>query len=502
MNEFLFRGHYLLAPSSATVDVAPGWMSATTRAWRCVYRDGDAVRAYRAETAAGPDILLIGYLIDPAAPAATDEEIVRSIGSRYAGPSSVVESLRALSGRFVLLVDGPDESYVFHDACGLRPVYYGPTKAGLTISSDPALQAYFGEIDLAYRPGFWDSAYRKDDVEPWIPGGVSLVEGIDQLSPNHYLRCATAEAVRHYPDRRLPAAGSVSDVVAEVASILRGSIEAAARRWPLTLPLTAGVDSRTVLAASRDHIAGISVYTLDMESGATPSLDTQVAAEITSTIGVPHHVLRPDRSPSADYTEAFIRSTVNPHLERRGANIWNTRASFPGSVILNGNALEVARCFYYPSGTHPAITQPGQLLDLVKGWAGIGFVAEQVTSWFASANGVAHSTGVDILDLFYWEHRMGGWGAQNFMESGIAHEVFPPFNNRALLELLLTVPAEQRHAPDYRLFRLLWQEMWPELLGPPVNPGAPLRGIKDLLAKSGLLPVAKALYWRLHGSRR
>ena len=50
---------------------------------------------------------------------------------------------------------------------------------------------------------------------------------------------------------------------------------------------------------------------------------------------------------------------------------------------------------------------------------------------------------------------MSSWAAQNFVDSGIAHEVFPPFNNRALLELLLTVPAEERSAPDYRLFRLL-----------------------------------------------
>lgn len=92
-----------------------------------------------------PDIVLIGYVIDPAVPEANDSDILESICSRYEGPTSVTGRLHALSGRFVLLVDGPDDSYLFHDACGLRPVYYLKTQAGLAISSDPAVQLTLGK---------------------------------------------------------------------------------------------------------------------------------------------------------------------------------------------------------------------------------------------------------------------------------------------------------------------------------------------------------------------
>jgi hypothetical protein len=501
MNEFGFRGHYLLTPSPMSVSVPNGWTSETTRNWRCLYREGETVHAHRTGPHGGPEALLIGHLIDPAVPDATDADLVDSIVAGYTGPMSVAERLHVLSGRFVLLIDTPDDSYVFHDACGLRPVYFGRTRAGLGISSDPAVQGYFGLIEPVPRPGFWGSAYQKNEAEWWIPSGISLVEEVDQLPPNHYLQCSTSESVRYYPHAQIGVAGSSQDVVTTVAAMLRGSVDAAARRWRLALPLTAGVDSRTVLASARG-LTDTPVYTLQLGNGAAPSPDVAVAAELCRRIGAPHQVLRGSDSPSADFEQAYVQSTVNPHFDRRGRSIWSTRASFPDSVILNGNGLEVARCFYYPSGSHRPITTPRQILDLVIGWRQVAFIAERVQAWYASTRTVAEKTSFDILDLFYWEHRMGGWAAQNFVESGIAHEIFAPFNNRALLELLLTVPVAERCAPDYRLFRRLWQEMWPELLAAPVNPGARDGGVKAILARTGLLPAAKAVRWHLRSAPR
>ena len=501
MNEFLFRGHYLLTPSSTSPTVPAGWTSEATRNWRCLHREGETVHAHWSGPQGGPDALLVGHVIDPAVPEATDADLVASIVAGYTGPASVARRLHGLSGRFVLLIDAPDDSYVFHDAFGLRPVYFGRTGSGPAVSSDPAVHGYFGLIDPAPRPGFWGSAYQRNEAEWWIPSGTSLVQGIDQVPPNHYLRCSTTEAVRYYPHAQTPVADSSHDVEATVVAMLRGSIDAAARRWRLALPLTAGVDSRTVLAAARG-LTDTPVYTLQLGDRPVPSPDVQVAAELCRRIGAPHRVLHGSDSPSADFERAYVQSTVSPHFDRRGRGIWTTRASFPESVILNGNGLEVARCFYYPSGSHRPVTTAGQLLDLVTGWRRIPFVAERVHQWHESTRALPEKTGFDILDLFYWEHRMGGWAAQNFVESGTAHEVFAPFNNRALLELLLTVPVAERCAPDYRFFRRLWLRMWPELLAVPVNPGAGHGGVKGVLARTGLLPAAKAVRWHLRRATR
>ncbi|WP_109472745.1 hypothetical protein [Ornithinimicrobium cavernae] len=52
-----------------------------------------------------------------------------------------------------------------------------------------------------------------------------------------------------------------------------------------------------------------------------------------------------------------------------------------------------------------------------------------------------HSAGADIVDLDSWEG-LGG----PFREGDLAHRVLLPFNDRRLLELMLSVPVEQRRA--------------------------------------------------------
>jgi hypothetical protein len=492
MSDYLFRGHYLVLPSRMAVPGPAGWASTGTRNWTCLHREGESVHRWASGRNDGVEVLLIGYVLDPARPGASDADIVASIGETADGPSGVASRLHALSGRFVLLVDGPDGAYVFHDACGLRAVYYRGMSDGPVIASDPAVMTHFGLVESVQRPGFTGSAYHRTEPEWWLPSGVSLVRVVEHLTPNHYLDCSTVQAVRYYPRTPIRAADSESGVGSVIATTLAASIDAAVRRWRLVLPLTAGVDSRTALAACRAHLVDIPVYTLELATGAAPSADVAVAAELCGIAGVPHHVIRP-QAPDADYMRAYVASTTNAHLDRRGANIWTTQAHFPGAVIINGNGLEIARCFYYPTGTHPAITSARQILDLVTGWRNVPFVEEAVTAWSKSALDVCQDTGVDVLDLFYWEHRMGSWASQNFMESGIVHEIFAPFNNRALLELMLSVAVTRRHAPDYSFYRDLWRRMWPALEEPPINPGARLRGVRSVLAGTGLMRPAKVL---------
>jgi hypothetical protein len=107
-------------------------------------------------------------------------------------------------------------------------------------------------------------------------------------------------------------------------------------------------------------------------------------------------VLRPS-PPSPEFAQAFEQSTVSAHYARRGANIWSTAQMFPDTVVLNGNGLEVARCFYYPSGTHPPVTDAGRLLDLVRGWRSVGAIADRTRDWLAEAAEVCARTGLDVL---------------------------------------------------------------------------------------------------------
>jgi hypothetical protein len=52
--------------------------------------------------------------------------------------------------------------------------------------------------------------------------------------------------------------------------------------------------------------------------------------------------------------------------------------------------------------------------------------------------------GHDHHDLVYWELRMGKWGWTKFLLGDFSHRIMLPFNDRALLETMLSLPEEQR----------------------------------------------------------
>ncbi len=158
-------------------------------------------------------------------------------------------------------------------------------------------------------------------------------------------------------------------------------------------------------------------------------------------------------------------------------------------VCVKGNCSEVAKCFYYKYGTHPPITSPDQIIAFVNGWHTVPFIREQVSTWYDQASTVVAETNIDILDLFYWEHRMGSWQAQGQLEWDIVQEAFTPTNHRGLLELMLSTPAKLRCAPDYALYRMLLKTLWPEVLRQPVNPVTARQRLTKLL-KGLIAPVS------------
>jgi len=96
-------------------------------------------------------VTLLGYLLDPARPAATDAALLEGL---LPGPGRGVrqgpERTAALGGRFALLLRDGDEALLFHDACGLRQVYWAEADGAAWAASQPGLLAR--ELGLARDP--------------------------------------------------------------------------------------------------------------------------------------------------------------------------------------------------------------------------------------------------------------------------------------------------------------------------------------------------------------
>ncbi|MEJ2102874.1 MAG: hypothetical protein P8X68_23320, partial [Desulfobacterales bacterium] len=78
---------------------------------------------------------------------------------------------------------------------------------------------------------------------------------------------------------------------------------------------------------------------------------------------------------------------------------------------------------------------------------------------------------LNILRLFEWELDDGNWLAMCQLEFDIAwKDIFTPFNCRNLIKSMWSVKQEYMWPPKYQLYKELKRELWPEVLGVPVNP--------------------------------
>jgi hypothetical protein len=451
------------------------------------------------------DIALIGYIIDPHHPVYTNSDIVNDI-LKSVNIDDVAKKLYGYGGRFVLIVKQNDDYVIFHDACGLKSVFYTKYRKDIYVASQPLLFKLLISLSEGSKyHSYYESTHVKTDIEHWIPSGSSLYDNVHHLVPNHYLRFSTFNQVRYWPNKKHQNL-NFQDAVKKVSSLLNKTMIAADHRFKLALPLTAGWDSRVILSASKPISKDLYFYTLKYRFLTDTNNDIRIPREILTKMGFQHHIIDCRKTIDKSFSEIYEQNTDIPHLYDWGLIAHGMINDYPSErVTIKGNCAEIGRCFYYKTGTHKEILSEEDVVELIPPWKDIPFIKEQIFNWFNEVKDSKVNMGYDLFDLFYWEHRMGGWQAQNQLEWDIIQEAFTPFNNRELLETLLDVEAKYRCAPNYLLFTALIQELWKETLMAPINPISTQKRVKDAAAKvvkgvlkqTGIFYIVKEVVTRL-----
>ena len=271
---------------------------------------------------------------------------------------------------------------------------------------------------------------------------------------------------------------------------------AGAMRFDMSLPLTGGLDSRLLLAATRDIADTLSYHTLRYRDLTPESDDLRIPAKLLKQLNLPHDIVDCTAPAPTWFQETFADNALPSHVEEGATIAYGVaRSHLRDKIAVIGCCPEVARCFYYRFGTHEPITSIAPFLAIERGWGDIPFIRDHLTRWFNALQSSNH--GVDLFDLFYWEHRVGGFMAHSQLEQSIAYESFMPFNHRRMLSLLLSAPTKSRVAPHYRLYKALLKRMWPETLAQPINPVSTRQALGDrlryMLGRMGLYEATRKL---------
>jgi hypothetical protein len=243
--------------------------------------------------------------------------------------------------------------------------------------------------------------------------------------------------------------------------IVHGTIQAALHRGQrVALRLTGGIDSRTLLACAGESRTQLHCFTL--VDTATALHDVWIPWRLASRMKLTFRFIWSRRLDDA--TVALMRATTG--FMWRDPNEHRTAAFglANGDLVLLGTVSEVCRCFYYKNGIHPENVTAAHLAE-VAGWGDDADAISAYDEWLAGIP--VHAT-VNILDLFYWESRLGNWAAMDALALDAFADGFSPFNCRELLEAGLGVDVAHRRAP-YSLHRQICQSAAPETLELAIN---------------------------------
>ena len=414
-------------------------------------------------------VILIGYIIDPDSNVTT-KEILKNISGRKEN-KNYIDYVNKLSGRFLLIIK--DSSYtIAGDACGLKSLYYVNRKdVFLAGSSVSILEEELQEKNKKRESFYLESEYVSKNIEHWIPSGISINEEILHLTPNHLLEVKDLEQVRFWPSKKIKEM-SYSSAKDRTKEIIKNSITIANIKYKLSLPITAGWDARLLLALSKEIASGLFIYTLKYRDLSESSSDIKIPNEILKKLSLSHNIIDCKKDASEEFKSIYKSNTNPSHYNDWGVIAYGIYNSpLKEMTCLKGNCSEIARCFYFSDGKKRTIDNHKQIMALEKGWSSIDFIDVRIKEWFDKTKPVCDEYGYDILDIFYWEHRMGSWQSSSQLEWDISQESFTPYNNRELMEVMLSIESKYRSEPGgYTLYKDIIKESWPELLEYPINP--------------------------------
>ncbi len=370
-----------------------------------------------------------------------------------------------LAGRFAIIVAEPRRLRVLGDAAAMRTIFYR-TDFG-AVASHARLITETAPAGLPCQYGF--------------PGNLTPFADVKLLTANTLLDLPLGiawrrPAVRRFWPRRAPAHCSAEQAAERVLAWTATAMRNVAAGRTVRLALTAGLDSRVMLAVVKHSGVPFDTYTYD--AAEQTETDVAVARDLAARDGLRHTVV-PCR-PAEAMQEALETATYANHHYRAVEPL----AAFFGdadTIAVTANLLEIGRAFYAKyADAAPPVSAPAmkalhlramteRVRALCGEWDGWGrqsraaFRAFLADSDFNAARGM-----IDPFDQFYWEHRMSAWHGLNMLERDFYAQAFIPFNAHAVWETLLGVPEDERRASA--AFHRIIERVDPRLLEVPINP--------------------------------
>ncbi len=469
-----FRRQYLLSPNAVQCPFLHNFRKISDKYHLYTHIDLNVTEYSRYDR----KLILLGDIFDYESPGKSNSDILHDL--IHLEFDKLLEAASRYCGRFIIIFSRVGRIMLFHDATATRKIYFCSENGELWFASQPHLLSTVlglkGTMDASK-----DAYYHSGDLVKNFCGNIgntTYYDEISQVLPNHYISAETGKVTRYWPNRMIQA-GTLKTAAANSARMIKGFVEAIASRYDVMLPVTAGKDSRTILAASRDIKERIFIYSNRMMQ--MNKQDILIPKKLLTGLSLNFNLIDPYLVIDEEFRNVYFQN--NPFAsEQYLPLIYNYHVNYSNKVNMPGNSVAGQEYIYN-------IVRRRLTADDIVSLSGLRkykFAAEYFIWWYNDAYEKCLQFRVNPMSLFYWENRLTNFIQQIQLDKDIAQEEFSPFNSRELMIYYLSVKPKHNVSPDYRLHREVMKKLWPVVLDVPINPSTS-SSLKSFMKTLGLL---------------
>lgn len=306
----------------------------------------------------------------------------------------------------------------------------------------------------------------------WFPAGLTAHSGVMRLLPNHYLDLQDWSAHRFdlmpVGTDAIGADDCVKGIIATIQAQLTALLDGPRQ---VALALTAGYETRSLLACARDWTDRISFVTVT--GSGRHKTDTILARRLAAGFDLTHRELP---------RQAADQQAQRRYLRRSGHCVGDSNLRYHPSiaplaadhVLVGGVGGEVARAFYHHDSDTLATPLTARELLARMGLRGSDKALRHMRLWH---EGLRNMPVTRVLDLLYLENRLGPWAMAQFCADPTLPRFAPMVTYRSIC-LMLALPQDWKRTN--RMNHEIVARLWPELQAYPYNTLGPLRDMVGL----------------------
>ena len=390
------------------------------------------------------------------------------LNSYYKDYDEFLDTLDFIAGRYVIIIGNKEEVELYPDATNSRTSYYS--------SQENIIASHVFLI----RDQFHHERIEHFSKVPEITNALNFTpfKNIESIIPNYKLNFYDKKMERYFPRKE--------NIYTDMEE--KEKFDLFERFWFKQLDhffdkynnfifsLSGGGDSRFSLALLKNYLKNVDFFTYttidgeDRSSEAAKSLtiDYKIVQQMLSDINLNHQYIyyvenRKELSPIEQ--KVLSKNTIGRHSSFL---IPYVREMFPKPNLkhIRGNLLEIGQARYYRNGYKDSNITESKIMFDKRHKKGLGDqVKEEVDEIFERfVKKTSYGKNIynyHILDLHYWELRMGRWHSEILNTHDIAFDTISPFNHRAMIDISLSFPYEKRR--DEYLFQELINRNYPIL---------------------------------------